>query len=89
MTETIKGLFTLLAEDDRKSKVSGRRNWLIRIDNNKITYAGGWGEGRRQGWVDSEPVLWIVKNQTHWYTFTYRKDFLDCMDELMAVGYTM
>lgn len=89
MTEMLTEFYAILSEDDHRSKVPGRRNWLIRTDNHKITYAGGWGEGRRQGWVDSEPIAWIVKNNTHWYTFTYMQDFLNCMDELVAAGYSI
>ena len=85
------GMLNMLGENERTSKVEGRRNWLIRVQElngkNRIVFAGGWGEGKRQGWM-IEQVSYIVEHNVRWFEFTYKADYLKVLNNLKENGFT-
>lgn len=90
LTTTINNLIVSESISNLASKVEGRRNWVIRIHTkfNHIYYAGGYGQARRYGMM--EAYLQEISNcGVIWLEFTYKKDYLQALEKLQALGYEM
>ena len=74
LTEITAELITMDIMNKVCSKVNGRRNYVIRTENGKIVFAGGYGTAKRYGWL-SEYLTYITEHHVRWYEFTYKKDF--------------
>lgn len=89
MKEIITGMNRMLLEEKILSKVTGNRNWVIRIEKkDKIAYAGRFGTLRQKGFL-SELVQTIVEDKISWVEYTYKKDFLDVIKILQQDDYTI
>jgi hypothetical protein len=87
LTETAKALQNMDRENTLGSKVNGRRNYIIRVEDNcKIVFAGMMGEARRRG-ETAEYIRYIILHHVRWYEFTYKKDFKEALDKLKEMGY--
>lgn len=68
-----------------KSKVIGRRNWVIKtIDNTAYLMAWGWAN-RHSAFVNT--LDFICAHNIHWINFTYKKDAFEALKELEKIGY--
>lgn len=94
MTELTKiavGLVQMDIENTLGSKVKGRRNWAIRIENHdgkKIAWVGGYGQMRRRNLL-GEYIRIINKYQIRWFEYTYKKDFKVAVKALEDARYTI
>ena len=75
LSEIAAGMFDFQIDTRINSKVSGRRNWVIRTENDNVVFAGAWGEAKRRGWLRPIPLVYMVEKSVRFYEFTYRKDF--------------
>lgn len=70
------------------SKVSGNRNWLIRIEEDEqgkqIVYAGRYGRGER---FLVESLQYMARHKVNWFEYTYKKDYEEAMRILQGNGY--
>lgn len=63
------------------SKVCGRENYVIRMYDDEITFAGTKGEYMRQyGNHDWVPLMEAYRY--NWLYFTYKKDWLEALKQL-------
>lgn len=87
----VENLVAMEIENKMNSKVEGRRNWLIRTEVMNgvkyIMFCGGYGEGDRRGWLAPEMIANIGKYSIRWYTYTYKKDYLEAVKMLKENGY--
>jgi hypothetical protein len=68
-----------------KSKVIGRRNWVIKtIDNTAYLMSWGWAD-RHNAFVNT--LDYIAEHNVRWLTFTYKKDVFEALEELAKIGY--
>lgn len=89
MLEIIQGLTEMMIDNELHSKVSGNRNWIIKVENadsgnRYITYAGRPGNASyfmQRGFITD-----IVKYKIRWYYFTYKKDFDEAIEKLTSIG---
>ena len=94
MTELTKIAVELVKMDVEStlgSKVEGRRNWAIRIENHdgvKVAYVGAYGQMRRRNLM-SEYIRIIKKYQVRWFEYTYKKDFKAVVKALEEAGYNI
>ena len=70
-------------------KVSGNRNWLIRIEEDeeqgkRIVYAGRYGRGEV---FLTESLQYMAKHNVNWFKYTYKKDYETAMKILQEHGY--
>ena len=92
MTELVKiakDLVQMDVESAIGSKVEGRRNWAIRIENHdgvKVAYVGGYGQMRRRNLM-GEYIRIIRKYHIRWFEYTYKKDFKTVVKTLKNAGY--
>lgn len=85
MMEMAMDLIAMQLDEAIISKVDGRRNWVIRVENRDgkrvITYKGGYGEAVR--WGEMSCLLReIGEKKIRWYTFTYKKDYIEALKTL-------
>ena len=74
---------------EMRSKVSGRVNWVIRIElADKRATVGGKGRMTSRNLM-SERVSYIAKHGTTWEEFTYRVDLEEAMKELEEQGFSI
>lgn len=87
-------LATMEVENTMRSKVDGRRNWVIRVEtwhttdgNSKrvITYRGGFGIASDRGYLGCF-LREIGERKIRWYEFTYKKDYKAAVEKLLAAG---
>ncbi len=91
LTKIVVELVKMDVENTLGSKVDGRRNWAIRIENHdgvKVAYAGGYGRMARRNLL-GEYVRIIKKNQIRWFEYTYKKDFKTAVKALEEAGYNI
>ena len=91
MKNILNEMINMEIENALNSRVIGRRNWVIRVQNTEdneryICYAGGFGQANRYGYL-SERLSFIAERKVRWYEFTYKKDFLSALEELKKLGY--
>lgn len=87
MLETITELMNVQVADKVMSKLDGNKNWIIHteIKDGKIVirFAGKKGQGEfYQNCFLSE----IVKYHYRWFYFTYKKDYKEALEMLLANG---
>lgn len=78
-------------ENELGSKVDGRRNWAIRIENHgdvKVAYVGGYGRMAKRNLL-GEYVRIIKKYQIRWFEYTYKKDFKAVVKALEDANYVI
>lgn len=74
-------------ENTLSSKVCGRRNWMIKVyHKDQSALAFTTGEMVRR-WLTSDRLSDIAEYHIRWYTFTYKKDFLQAVKTLEEWGY--
>lgn len=69
------------------SKVSGRRNWILRVTH-AYKYVDCGGAGRMKAkHMTSEFLKTIAERKIRWYEFTYKKDLLKAVEAFEKKGY--
>lgn len=92
MTELTKIAIELVEMDvvnNLCSKLDGRRNWTIRIEERedvKVAYVGGYGVMKRRGMLGAF-LKSIAKYHIRWFEYTYKKDFKKAVKVLEDNGY--
>lgn len=71
----------LISLGKMKSKVEGRRNWVIVCDNKHIIYKGSYGEAQRRSML-SWRVQDMIDSGIIILYFTYKKDYLNTVGQL-------
>lgn len=81
-------------ENTLRSKIPGRRNWVIRVEtrhtndsNSKrvITYRGGFGYAADRGFLECF-LREIGERRIRWYEFTYKRDYMAAIAKLTENG---
>ena len=92
MTELTKIAIELVEMDvvnNLCSKLDGRRNWAIRIEereDRKVAYVGGYGR-MADCRMMSAYLKEIAKYHIRWFKYTYKKDFKKAVKVLEDNGY--
>ncbi len=69
---------------EMKSNVCARRCYVIIIRDNKIWFAGGWGQAKRDGllsWYLTDMYRHNVKS----WEYTYKKDFDIAVEKIKRI----
>ena len=80
-------MLLMILKEQLFSKVSGKRNWVIRVEHkNKIAYVGRFKALADRGFMSSK-VKTIAEKKIRWYEFTYKKDFMPMVFILECANY--
>ena len=86
MTNEMNALKYMMVQNELVSKVDGNRNWFIRVEIREgrlvVAYAGRYG---RAMLFTEESLQYIAENHVRMYSFTYKKDYKEVLNALMAL----
>ena len=82
-------MMALSIEERLMSKVDGAKRYAVKVSHQShMAVAGAYGMMKRRNFLTAS-VKDITKNDIRWYTFSYKKDFLETVHRLEENGYTV
>lgn len=86
MVELLAGLIESVVVGETGSKVSSRRNWVIKTFDDTVTIAA-FGVARRNYLIGPEFLTDIAKHKIHTFYYTRKADAVKAYKALLDAGY--